>query len=187
MKTPVLEHTSAAKAGWLVAALTTGWLVFLLRPVPVEEKAPSVPLFALPVTSLTRVGLAEYTDWEGLPEIFATWADRAEWKAGRTRFAYWHPVMKNYSYYFEAIRVEDGYRFREIPEPGDEGYEWDPGASEDSPLRLFLPKGPELVSVPVTRTDHGMVVHPTPKKIEIELPAPQSMRVPLAAPHKTED
>lgn len=187
MKKPVLERTSAAKAGWLVAALTIGWLVFLLLPAPIEEKTPRRPAAPLTATSLTRAGLAEYTDWAGLPEIFAIWADRAEWKEGKTRFAYWHPVMKNYSYYFEAIRVEGGYRFREISEPRDEDYEWDPGAPEDSPLRLFLPRRPDVLLVPITRTDRGgVLVQPAPKKVEIELAPPQPLAVPPAPPRQVE-
>lgn len=187
MKTPVLERTSAAKAGWLVAALTLGWLGFLFWPAPVEEKGPPPLTTPLPATSLTRAGLAEYSDWVGLPEIFALWADRADWKDDRTRFAYWHPAMKDHSYYFEAIRTEDGYRFREIPEPDDADYEWDPGATEDSPLLLFLPKQPERVLGPATRTDRGVLVHPAPKKVEIDLSAPPPVPVPPATPRKTEE
>ena len=186
MKTPVLERTSAAKAGWLVAALTVGWLLFLLLPGPVEERKPRPPPAPPPDTSLTRAGLPDYTDWVGLPEIFAVWADKAEWKDGKTRFGYWHPVMKNYSYYFEATRVEGGYRFREIPEPRDENHEWDPGAPEDSPLRLFLPKKPELSPVPITRTDPGVLVRPAAKKVEIELSPPHPLSVPPTPPPKVE-
>jgi hypothetical protein len=113
--------------------------------------------------------LPDYTDWAGLPEIFGIWADKAEWKGGKTRFAYWHPVTKSYSYHFEAMQIDGGYRFREIAEPHEEGYEWDPGAPEDSPLRLFLPKKPELDVVVTTRSDRGMLVHQAPKKVEVEL------------------
>jgi len=182
----VLERTSAAKAGWVVAALTIGWLVFLLLPGPVAEKIPRPPPPPLPSTSLTRAGLPDYTDWAGLPEIFGIWADKAEWKDRKTRFAYWHPVTKSYSYYFEAIRIEGGYRFREIAEPRDENYEWDPGAPEDSPLRLFLPRNPELIVVPVTRADRGALVHQAPKKVDVELSPPQPLPVPPEPPRKAE-
>lgn len=186
MKTPVLERASAAKVGWLVAALLLGWLGVLFLPAPVEEKTAKPPVAPPPATSLTRAGLSDYTDWVGLPEIFAVWADKAEWKDGKTRFAYWHPVTKNYSYYFEATRVEGSYRFREIPEPHDEGYEWDPGAPEDCPIRFFLPQAPESSEVPATRTDRGVPVLPAPRKVEIDLPSTQPPSVPPAPPGKAE-
>lgn len=182
----LLERTSAAKAGWVVAALTIGWLVFLLLPRPVAQKKSKPPPGPLTATSLTRAGLPDYADWAGLPEIFGIWADKAEWKEGKTRFAYWHPVTKSHSYHFEAIRIEGGYRFREIAEPREEGYEWDPGAPEDSPLRLFLPKRPELIVVPVNRADRGAFVSSDPTKVYIELALPPSRPVPPEPPHKAE-
>ena len=137
MHTPALERTSAAKSGWLIIVLTTGWMVFVLWPGPPEASVPrSVPI-PVPVSSLTRAGLREYTDWEGLPEIFAIWADRAEWKDNRTRFAYWHPVMKNYSYFFEASRTAQGYRFREIAEPHEPNHDWDESLGNDCPIRFY--------------------------------------------------
>ena len=116
MKTPALERTSAAKAGWLIIVLTVGWMVFVLWPDPASESDAKPAPIPPPVTSLTRAGLREYTDWEGLPEYFSLWAERAEWRDGRTRFAYWNPVMKDYSYEFEATRTKSGYRFREVNE-----------------------------------------------------------------------
>lgn len=137
MKPPALERTSAAKAGWLVILLTVGWMALVLWPVPAEPPAAKPASIPLPASSLTRAGLREYTDWAGLPEIFAIWADHAEWQNNRTRFAYWHPVMKTYSYYFEAVRVAGGYRFKEIAEPRMPGHFWDESLGEDCPIRFY--------------------------------------------------
>ena len=139
MKPPALERTSAAKAGWLVILLTVGWMALVLWPVPAEPPAAKPASIPLPASSLTRAGLREYTDWAGLPEIFAIWADHAEWQNNRTRFAYWHPVMKTYSYYFEAVRVVGGYRFKEITEPPTSDFEhyWDESLGEDCPIRFY--------------------------------------------------
>ena len=139
MNAPSLERTSAAKAGWLIIVLTVGWMAFVLWPGSPEAPAAKSASIPVPSSSLTRAGLRDYTDWEGLPEIFAVWADKAEWKAGRTRFAYWHPVMKTYSYFFEAVRTAKGYRFREIAEPHDPDYIWDESLGDECPIRFFLP------------------------------------------------
>jgi len=184
VKPSAQARTSAAKAGWLVAVLFFGWLLFLFLPRPADEATPAPPPAPAPSTSLTRAGLPDYTDWVGLPEIFAIWADRAEWKNGKTRFAYWHPVTKSYAYYFEATRVEGGYRFREIAEPHNEKYEWDSGAPADSPLRLYLPKKPEFVEIPVPRADRDGLVRSAPEKVGIELSASDPMTVPPASPPK---
>jgi hypothetical protein len=139
VKAPALERTSAAKAGWLVILLTVGWMALVLWPGSTEKPAVKSAVIPLPATSLTRAGLREYTDWDGLPEIFAIWADHAEWQNNRTRFAYWHPVMKDYSYYFEAVRSAKGYRFREIAEPHEPGYFWDESLGGDCPIRFYRP------------------------------------------------
>jgi hypothetical protein len=139
MKTPALERTSAAKAGWVIIVLTIAWSVFLLLPDPPPPPAVVPAPVPVPATSLTRSGLREYADWEGLPEIFALWADRADWKDDRTRFAYWHPGTKDYSYFFEAVRTAAGYRFREIPEPSEVDHHWDESLGADCPLRFYLP------------------------------------------------
>jgi hypothetical protein len=141
MNAPALERTSAAKAGWLIIVLTVGWMLFVLWPGPPEAPAEKPGAIPMPASSLTRAGLRDYTDWQGLPEIFAVWADKAEWKDNRTRFAYWHPVMKTYSYYFEAVRTAKGYRFREIAEPHDSEYIWDESLGDECPIRFYLNPG----------------------------------------------
>lgn len=146
MTTALNQRSPVAKAGWLIGLFMVAWLAFLFVPWPWRAAPePAPPVEVRPPSKLEQVGLRNYTDWEGLPDIFAIWADRAEWKNGRTRFSYWHPVMRTYSYYFEAIRVKGGYRFREISEPRDPDYAWDESLGEECPIRFFLPvHRPEL-------------------------------------------
>ncbi len=171
-----MERTSAAKAGWVIIVLTVGWLVFLLlpdrppRPAPVPESGP------VPASSLPRSGLRDFSDWEGLPEIFAIWADRAEWRDNRTRFAYWHPVMKNYSYFFEAVRTTKGYRFREIAEPSDPGHHWDESLGADCPIQFFVtdPASREMTPMPVRQSAVAPDTPGVPSKVPVELPVPKT-------------
>lgn len=132
------------KLGWLVLLLVLGApLAFFFLATPKEREAePDTPPRKRELTPLESVGLRDYRDWDGVPGIFALWAERAHWKNNRTRFAYWNPGTNSHSYFFEARRTTNGYRFREIPEPRDPGYEWDRDAGEDSPLRLYLPVRP---------------------------------------------
>jgi hypothetical protein len=123
--------------GLIFALLLAVWLAFTFIPRS-EKPAPA----AAPVTvesKLHAVGLADNPDWEGLPEIFAIWSDHAEWKEGKTRFAYLHPGTKTYSYYFQATRVNGDYRFREIAEPHDSNHVWDESLGEECPIRFFKP------------------------------------------------
>ena len=138
MNATVSENISAAKAGGLVVLLLAGWLAYQTLSGPAVTPAASSKEIIPPPSSLVRSGLRDYTDWEGLPEIFAVWADKAEWKDGRTRFAYWHPVMKTYAYYFEAVKTAHGYRFREITEPHEPDYVWDDSLGDDCPIRFYL-------------------------------------------------
>ncbi len=183
MKAPPLERTSAAKAGWLIILLTVGWLVFILMPGP-PRKPPTPPAtIPVPATSLTRAGLPEYTDWMGLPEIFEVWASRAEWKDGRTRFAYWHPVMKNYSYYFEATRVEGGYRFREIAEPREPGHYWDESLGEECPIRFYRTAPVSEMKTPAPLSSPAGTGQ-RPDRLSIEIPMPKSSVAPANPPPK---
>ena len=180
MKAPVLERTSAAKAGWLIIVLTVGWMAFVLWPDRPEAPAPAPAPVPVPASSLTRAGLRDYTDWQGLPEIFAIWADQAEWKDNRTRFAYWHPVMKTYSYYFEAVRSAKGYRFREIAEPHDPDHFWDDSLGDECPVRFYLPipdqppKGTALRPAPARPTMDSLEPKPDIPPVVIPIkPAPK--------------
>jgi hypothetical protein len=140
MKTPALERTSAAKAGWLIIVLTIGWLVFLLWPDPIVKPPlkPLAPVVTGLPSKLEKVGLPNNPDFEGLPEIFAVWADHAIWKDGRTRFAYWNPADREFSYELEAIKVEDGFRFRVMDDMvGDQTR--GEILADDCPIRFYQP------------------------------------------------
>ena len=101
-----------------------------VKKIPPEESALAVKLHA--------VGLPENPDFEGLPEIFAIWAGKAEWKDNKTKFAYWHPVMKTYTYYLEATRAGGQFRFAEIARPQESAdYYWDESLGEDCPIRFY--------------------------------------------------
>ena len=171
MKAPTLEQTAAAKAGWLIILLVAGWLAYLLIPDTTKQPAANPTATPLPPSSLSQAGLRDYTDWDGLPEIFAIWADRAQWMDGKTRFAYWHPVMKDYSYYFEVVRVDGGFRFKEIAEPNEPGHYWDENLGEECPIRFYWALPTELrVHLP------PIPVHSNPD------PDPEGFKVDIAAP-----
>lgn len=156
--------------------LAGGWLVFLLLPKPADEPAAS-PAPPPPPSSLVRAGLRDYTDWEGLPEIFAVWADKAEWKDGRTRFAYWHPVMKTYSYYFEAVRVKGGFHFKEIAEPQEPDYSLGESLGDDCPIRFYRSPGLNKIGATGPQTSPPAMqmldgLKEKPDTIRIDIPAP---------------
>lgn len=158
------------KFAWLVlAAVIAAPTAFFLLVTPKEPDEPPVPpTEKRPLSKLESVGLRDYRDWDGVPEIFAVWADKAHWENDRTRFAYWNPATRSHSYFFEARRTPKGYRFREIPPPRDEGFEWDPDATDDIPLRLYLPVKPDI-PVPVLKPDKGMLHRPGPEKVDIDV------------------
>lgn len=166
------ENISAAKAGGLVVLLLAGWLAYqIISEAPKTPVAPS-PMPSSPPSSLVRSGLRDYTDWVGLPEIFAVWADKAEWKDGKTRFAYWHPVIKDYSYYFEATRAGGGYRFREIAEPHEADHYWNESLGGDCPIRFYLssPAFPNVEIAPVYLDPHSG----EPLKVKLDLAGPKT-------------
>jgi hypothetical protein len=138
-------------SAWLVAGFVVAapllFLALVTPPEPTEESTLVRPPPSSP-SPLAAVGLRENRDWDGLPEIFAVWADRAHWVGGRTRFAWWHPGAQAHGYFFEARRTPAGIRFREIAEPKDYLFEWDPRAASDSPLRLYLPIEVEVRAAP---------------------------------------
>jgi hypothetical protein len=115
------NRLSPAFTGWVIGGLFVGMLVLLFWPAPKEAPAPPPPLIERPSSELTKVGLPDDPDLEGLPAFFAIWADYAEWKDGKTIFAYRHPVSGEFSFYFEATRTAEGYRFRPIPAPVEGG------------------------------------------------------------------
>lgn len=137
------KRIPVGKFAWLVvAAVVAAPALFfaLVEPKPREES--SAQTAKLPPSKLQAVGLRENRDWDGLPEIFAVWAPRAYWQNDRARFAYWNPGTESHSYFMEARRTPQGYRFKEIKEPREEGFGWDRDADPESPLRLYLPLRP---------------------------------------------
>ncbi len=152
MKAPAAPPSSTPRlVGWLIAAfVVSGPLLFLFLVTPREETPADPPArVAAPASPsrLAAVGLRENPDWDAMPEIFALWAGRAHWVDDRTRFAWWHPGAQRHAYFFEARRTATGVRFREIREPRDEAFEWDPQAA-DSPLRLYLPVAIDIREAP---------------------------------------
>lgn len=104
------------RLGWIVLLLVVGAplaFFFLVTPEePADESAPAV--VKLPPSKLAAVGLRENRDWDGLPEMFAVWADKLEWRYDKVRFGYWNPGTSSYSYFFEANRRSGKLRFREV-------------------------------------------------------------------------
>lgn len=160
--------------GWVVlAAVLAAPLAFFALVTPREETAQEPPALAAPPSKLAAFGLRENRDWDGLPDIFNVWAPRAHWQGDRTRFAYWNPGTQEHSYFFEARRSAQGLRFREIKEPRDPRFEWDPDARPDDPLRLYLPKRSALPARPPTESDRPTPERPAPVKVEVQVvPAP---------------
>ncbi len=137
MNSPANQRVAPNRVVLILALLLAVWLGFEFYPRNPKQTPPMSPVAA--ESKLRAVGLADNPDWEGLPEFFAIVADKAEWNDDRTRFAYWHPVMKTYSYYFEATRGSTGFRFKEITEPHDPDHYWDEGMGEDSRIRFYHP------------------------------------------------
>jgi hypothetical protein len=144
MKAPWSGKLSAAKAGWLIALLFFGWLAFLFVPAPKPEPPPA-PLIIKPAPSrLIALGLPDNTDLEHLPEYFALYADKAEWKKNKTLFSFWNPGSNSHSYYFEAVRINGSYHFTPLPmiyaaeedEIYDDGLSWSTDLPKNCPIRL---------------------------------------------------
>ena len=160
----------------ILALLLAIWLGFQFYPQ--KQPAPP-PIGAVPESKLHAVRLADYTDWEGLPEFFAVWASHAEWKNDRTRFAYWHPVMKTYSYFFEATRKGGSIRFREIAEPHDPDHFWDESLGEECPIRFYLSVfvPPKTIPTNIIQDPRGSSDGPV---IKLDIPKP---KIPLPEPN----
>ena len=133
---PFSGKISAAKTALILLFLLAVWLAFFALPSR-KNIGVQIPRGDSGATKHPLLGLSDNPDLGGLPEIFEIWSAKAEWINGTTRFAYWHPGMKTYAYYFEAVRNDQGVRFREIPEPHDPGYSWDESLSEDCPIRFY--------------------------------------------------
>lgn len=172
---PSAESVRAWKVqlGWLVLlAVVAAPAAFFFLVTPKEPADKPAPFVAKPPPSkLAPVGLRENRDWDGLPEMFALWADQAEWSEGLTRFAHWNPGSRSYSYFFEAQRTAGGFRFREIPEPRESGYQWSENLPEDCPIRFYV----RITSAerPISRPPEEPLGDrkPNPDKVPIDLSA----------------
>lgn len=140
MKAPWSGQLSAAKTGWLFALLFFGFLVFLFVPGPRDpESLPAATFVKPPPSRLVALGLSDNPDFEHLPEYFALYADKADWRNDKTIFAYWNPGSNSYSYFFEVVRTSRGYHFKELAEPKNvDGY-WDEVPPEDVQIRFWRP------------------------------------------------
>ena len=164
------QRVSPNRVALILGLLLVVWLVFQFCPRSAKPVPPVTPPAA--ETKLHAVGLADYTDWEGLPDFFAVWAEHAEWKDGRTRFAYWHPVMKTYSYFFEATRKDGKIRFREIAEPHDPDHFWDESLGEECPIRFYHSVPAPALARPPTGIISDPVKRDIPVKVNIDGTAP---------------
>ena len=177
---PVAGKVSAIKTGLVLLFLLLIWVLFIALPSR-EEVSPEIPASESAVAlKLRAVGLPDNPDLGGLPEIFSIWVDKAEWKDGRTRFAYWHPIMKTYAYFFQAIRVDGRVRFKEISEPHDQGYRWDKSLSDDCPIRFYTSV---IKQVPNSEHEPAPPIPPPPfanlGKVEMDVRAPKILPPPV--------
>jgi len=145
-----LERGTVGQLGWLILLLMGAWLAFVFVPAP-RPKPPPPPAVApapQPISNLAAVGLPNNPDFDGLPEIFALWADQAEWVNDRTVFGYWNPATLDYSYVFEATRRNGRFHFRPVPRPEDFKVALAPNESQppEHPLR-FIPQ-PRMARTP---------------------------------------
>ncbi len=170
MSAPVNQRVSPNRVALIGVLLLAAWLVFEFYP---RKPKPTPPVAQVMTESkLHAVGLTDNPDWDGLPEIFAIWADKAEWKDGRTRFAYWHPVMKTYSYYFEATRNGARVSFKEIAEPHDSDYFLEDYLDEKCPIRFYYSDSVPKPIIPVQKPHFGIIDQFGPDKAPHPDPLP---------------
>ncbi len=188
MTASATESTSAAKATWFVALIFVAWLVFLLVPFPRPEPPAAPPPLVGLASRLQKVGLPDFPEWDALPDIFAIWAYRADWNGNKTRFAYWNPGANDYTYFFEATRTAQGFRFREIAKPPEyRAYEaqYPDGVptSEEHPLLLI-----RRASLPPLYRDYDVMggIHQRepgmPLSVPVDIPKPDIQPPPATIP-----
>lgn len=168
---------SPVAASWLVALGFVGLLVLLFWPAPEEPPPPPPPVNARPPSALTKVGLPDDPDLEGLPGFFAVWADSAEWKDNTTIFAYRHPVSGEFMFFFEATRTSEGFRFRPIKRPADVPLR---ELGPDIPIAFFRPDIVDPTSV--RRVQEILRNSPPAPKVDVDLAAPKASAPALEPP-----
>ncbi len=187
MEAPVAKPSRPGNSAMALLALAVVgalvWVAFSLNeqvnpdspslPAPVAPSKPAVD----PVT-----GLPPNVDFEQLPGLFAVWADHAEWNDNRTHFAYWNPVAKKYSYFFEARRMPDGhYHFTEIRTPDESDsltvqFFHEEASGPDSEEHPFL-----FIHLPRSMGT-GVIYEPIPKPEKAK--ALENQKVPVQMPSK---
>lgn len=153
------ERLSAAKTGWVIVALMMGWVLFLVLPFGRDrEEAPARTAELRPgEAELAAVGLTYNVDWVGLPAFFPVWADGFAWQGNKAKFAYWNPVSRSYSYFFEATREGNTFRFRELVAKEAEPY------AELAAIRIQ--EGDESEMHPFEQIDFEWMKHPPSVRI----------------------
>jgi hypothetical protein len=117
MTAPWTGRLSPVATGWVLALLFFGLALFILVPWKSKpEPEPTPAPYIKPPNKLAAYGLPNNPDLELLPEMFALHADQAPWSEDRVEFAYWHPGVKRFEYFFEASRINGTYRFKVLPE-----------------------------------------------------------------------
>jgi len=180
-RSPVIGQFSAAKTVLIFLFLVAVWLAFVVMPSRQEVVKKSLSAESALTLKLRAVGLPDNSDLGGLPDIFEIWSAKAEWKDGRTKFAYWHPVTKTYAYFFEAIRTDQGIRFREIVEPHDPGYRWDESLSDDCPIRFYTSVDETIATVRAALRPIAAPLDAGHDKVAIDVTAPK-IPAPLLEP-----
>jgi len=172
-KQAVTGKISAAKAGLSLLLLFAIWVAFIVAPAREEARHKILPLDGTAAAKLRSLGLPDNPDLDALPGIFSIWEAKAEWNGGKTRFAYWHPVMKAYSYYFEAVRTDKGVRFRDIREPHDPDHGWDESLPDDCPIRFYVSTGGKTTAATSELPKINPPTVANPDKVKIDMPAPK--------------
>ena len=189
MSEPASQRLPANQVGLIFALLLAAWLIFIFFPRQDKPNPPVAP--AVTESKLRAVGLPDNADFEGLPEFFAVWAEHAQWQDNQTAFAYWNPGSQSYSYFIEATRLNDAYRFRIVSREGltknDIYYyhEVDENLTKevpeiksqtDSHPFVFLKKyrmGPAFVSYPdLGSADSRRFANKAPTRVEVDLKQP---------------
>lgn len=169
------QRVSPNRVVLVLALLLAVWLGFQFYPRPARPPArPPAPVAV--ESKLRAVGLADNPDWEGLPELFAVWADKIEWDNDKTQFAYWNPGSSSYSYYFEVTRANGLNRFRALSRQEIAAVEEWVVDSKESGTPPFVFRQIRHIrtemNLPAANRS-GIIVPPKPPPVKVDLvPAP---------------
>lgn len=165
----VTGKISAAKTGLILLFLLAVWVGLNVQSSRKEVPHKFHGEEHHAETKLHAVGLPDNPDLDALPEIFAIWQGKAEWKNGKAKFAYWHPGTKTYAYFFEASRVGGRIRFAAIPEPQEPEYAQDESLGDDCPIRFYRGLDLETIRPQIIVSDPD----PVALKPNLEIPVVQ--------------